>query len=203
MFPIVSSNSSKHPPLNMRRHESGRRPRDLFRSRQHPVGNRAGAGARGTHSRRLAAGAGTRRSRNVSPPAEMLKVRAALLAEQPAPWRTISPSCAARLSRGSPTAVGYERDMAARGVRVVARRAQRGRAVRGSDSGTRQAARRATGSRRSATATPISRRSASRTILKSPCMPPHSDAPSPMRAPTRALARGTDAQTRGNTVCRR
>ena len=97
---MVSSISSTRSPRYHARHASRRGPRDLFRPRQHALGNRAGADARGTHSRRLARGADTRGFRERFSAAEMLEVRAALLASNRT-RRTTCRSCAARPSRAA------------------------------------------------------------------------------------------------------
>ena len=91
--PVTSRHDTCHAP--------GRRARDLLRSRQHAVGGRAGAGARGAHSRRLAGAAVPEDPGALLPGGHARGARRAARASIPT-RRTISPICAARRSRARP-----------------------------------------------------------------------------------------------------
>ena len=146
------------PPLTCTPCTLGAGTRDLFRPRQHALGSRAGADARGAHSRRLARAADTRRSRERFSHADVAARCAPRCSRSSRTRHTIFHFCGAKPSRGcAARRWATSGTCCARSVRALARRAQSGRAVRRGDSGARDTRGAAIGWRRSPTATRTSR----------------------------------------------
>ena len=163
---MTSFASPENFPRYHRHHEYWCHSRGLLRSRQHPVGHRAGAGTRGSYSHRLA-----RSPVPADPPALLAGGHARgarhVAARAAAPGPRSHLSCGARHSRGWPRRWATKATMAHEAFVLWHAARNQCEPYRRRRPGTRRNSRRVTGSPRSAMAMPISGRSASRTISKS------------------------------------